>query len=1018
MAKQNSSKKPKENKISGKSIIESIKQYFRFIVLGVFLAIILIVGALTGLVMSYIADEPVRTATEIYDKISTNNLTGFAYFSNLDENGNYEEIGALRADEDRRLISFEEMPKDYVNAVIAIEDDTFWKHKGISIKATARAFFQRAFNMSTQTGGSTITQQLAKNTFLTAEKTESRKTKELFLAMRIDRLMEKEDIFAAYANKIPYGKAANLNNVYGIQAAAKGYFDKEVSELNLAQAAYLAGIPQRPTDYSAFNNNGFYEEGYLKAKKRQELVLSRMLKEGLISQAEHDEALAFDIQESFDYSLAEKKPIKENPYLITEVEARAAEILLQLGGVSREAADYNVLFEQAVLELQTGGYHIYTTIDRQLYNDMNAVVSNPDNFSKPKTYNFTQRDGSVLTIENALEQVGATLIENSTGAILSFVGGRDFDISQINHSNFRGTTKRQTGSAIKPVLDYGPAIELGLLMPATPIDDIPLNLDDGWEPDNWNLKYNGRISARLAFNQSYNIPAVKVFRAVGQEEAYKFYKLMGLESTEKYFNDAKLSAAIGVLESSPERMASAFTTFANGGMYIESYMIERIINRHGDTIYEHKSTPTVVFSEQTAYIMTDMMRTVISNGTGGTIRNFVSYSVDLAGKTGTTNDNKDAWFVGYSPSITLGVWAGYAYPEALPDAAIASKTWGRLFAQILKTDPELSPTSAKFKKPEDIVDLTVASTSGLLPSELAIETGSLITDIFNKKYIPTEVDDSLAYARVVYYDGKRYFANQDTPQDMIQTGIFYKRDPYEIPEPDPEDPNAKPKKAPPVDFDRELPNGPDPREITGLAPETPEELIIKSMDYKNIVSWDKIINPNIIGYRAYKYTSLSGTFKYAGTILQKDLEPDRMYFEDEAGGRALYYIVAVEVGGTESQHSKIVGTMPNPFGDSDYEDHSPPSDIPTAPVALSGNHIAGSSQVILTWSNNPSSQKITAYNVYFATDASGPFTKVTSTIDTFYSHNFGAAENAYYYVTASNINGDSGQSNVLHVEAD
>ncbi len=1022
MAKQNEPNKTKEkkkaNKISGKSIIENIKKYFRFIILGIFLAVVLVVGALTGLVMSYIADEPIRSATEIYDKISTNNLTGFAYFSSLDENGEYEEIGALRADEDRRLISFEEMPKHYVDAVIAIEDDTFWKHKGISITATARAFFQRAFNMSVQTGGSTITQQLAKNTFLTSDKTQSRKTKELFLAMRIDRLMEKEDIFAAYANKIYYGKAANLNNVYGVQAAAKGYFDKEVGELNLAQAAYLAGIPQRPTDYSAFNNNGFNEDGYLKAKKRQELVLSRMLKEGLISKAEHDEALAFDIKDSFDYSLAGKKPILENPYLIIEAEARAAEILLELGGVTRETPDYSVLYEQAILELQTGGYRVYTTIDKQLYNDMNAIVANPDNFNKPKTYNYTQRDGSVLTIENALEQIGATLIENSTGAILSFVGGRDFEVSQINHSNFRGTTKRQTGSSIKPVLNYGPAIELGLIMPATPIDDTPLNLDDGWEPENWNLQYNGRVSARRAFNQSYNIPAVRVFREVGQEEAYKFYRMMGLEATERYFKDAGLSAAIGVLESSPERMASAFTTFANGGMYIDSYMIERIVNRHGETIFQHKATPTVVFSEQTAYIMTDMMRTVISHGTGSTIRNFVPYSIDVAGKTGTTNENKDAWFIGYTPKITLAVWSGYAYPERLAQSSIAARTWGRLFAQIQETDPGLSPATDKFKRPEDIVELTVASTSGLLPSEIAIENGFLITDIFNKKFIPTEVDESLAYARVVYYDGKRYYANQETPDDMVQTGVFYHRDPYELPVPDPEDPNPKPKKKPPIDFDRELPNEPDPRELTGLAPEVPEGLVIEVVDGKNTVTWDKVNNPNIIGYRAYKYTSLRGDFRYAGTVLQKDLEPGRLAFEDATGGRALYYIVAVEVGGTESMRSKIVGTMPNPFGDDDFEDHTPPSNIPTDPTGLTGNHVANSSQVILAWNDNPSSQKITAYNVYFSTSESGPFTKVTSTVDTFYSHNFGDADDAYYYVTASNINGDSGQSNILHVEAD
>lgn len=1017
MAQQNNTNKVNKEKENNKdkiSIKEIIGKYFRYIILGIVLAAFLAVGGLTGLVMSYIDDEPIRSATEIEDQISTNNLTGFAYFSSLDEDGNNELIGALRADEDRRLISFDEMPEHYVNAVISIEDDNFWKHNGVSLTATTRAFFQRAFNMSVQTGGSTITQQLAKNTFLTSIKSNERKTREIFLALRIERFMDKEDIFAAYANKIYYGKAANLNNVYGIQAAAKGYFNKEVSDINIAQAAYLAGIPQRPTEYSAFNNNGFDEEGYLKAIKRQELVLSRMLKEKHISQVEYDEAMAFDISESFDYSLAESRPIKENPYLIIEAEMRAAEIILESKDITRTSPDYNVLYDQTIFDLQTGGYHIYTTIDKNLYSDMNAIVANSDNFSKPRNYNFRQSDGSILQIENALEQVGATLIDNNNGAILSFVGGRDFETSQVNHSNFRATAKRQTGSAIKPILQYGPAIEKGIIQPATPIDDIPLSYEDGWEPANWNLRYNGLLTARQALNQSYNIPAVKVYEAVGWQEGYKYYTMMGLEAEESYFKNAGLSAALGVVESSPEEMAGAFSTFPNGGIYLEPYMIEKIVDRHGEVIYQQEQTPTLVFSEQTAYIMTDMLRTVISNGTGGTIRNFVPTSIDIAGKTGTTNENKDAWFVGYSPYVTLGVWTGYAYPTTLPDQAIASKTWGRLFAQILETDPKLSPQSAKFKVPSDIVELTVASTSGLLPSELAIEHGYITTDIFNKKFIPTEVDNSLEYARVVNYDGKRYYAKPETPDDMVNTGVFFRRAEYDLP--DPENPDWSGNEGYPPDFDRELPHSPDPREISHLSPERPNGLIIKDLEYKNSISWDKVVNPNIVGYRIYKYTDARGSFRYAGTVLQRDLVPERMYYEDEPGGRALYYIVAVELGGMESVRSKIIGTMPNPFGDEEIDDPTPPAGLPSAPKNLDFTHYEGTDQVVLTWNENQSWEKITEYNIYFSQTPDGPFEEITTTHDSFYTHNFGNKEHVYYYVTANNMNGESEASNVVHVD--
>lgn len=1007
-------KKQANNKAEKSSVVKVLGKSFRYIILGIVLAAFLAFGSLTGLVMSYIDGEPVRAATEIEDRILTNNLTGFAYFSSLDENGNNELIGALRADEDRRLMSFEELPDHYVNAVVAIEDDRFWKHNGVSLTATARAFFQRAFNMNVQTGGSTITQQLAKNTFLTSAKTNERKTREIFLALRIDRLMEKEDIFAAYANKIYYGKAANLNNVYGVQAAAKGYFNKEVGELNIAQAAYLAGIPQRPTTYSAFNNEGFNEDGYLRAKKRQELVLSRMLKEKFINQAEYNEALAFDVADSFDYSLAESRPIVQNPYLITETEMRAAEIILEQNDITPTTPDYNELYDQTIFDLQTGGYHIYTTIDKDLYNDMNDVIANPDNFSNPRSYNFRQTDGSVLRIENALEQVGATLIDNSSGAILSFVGGRDFSISQINHSNFRATSKRQTGSTIKPVLQYGPAIEKGIIQPASPIDDIPLSYDDGWEPANWNLRYNGLLTARQAFNQSYNIPAVKVYEAVGWEEGYRYYTMMGLEASESYFKNAGLSAALGVVESSPEQLAGAFSTFANGGIYLEPYMIEKIVDRHGEVVFQQQQTPTLVFSEQTAYIMTDMMRTVISNGTGGTIRNFVPANIDIAGKTGTTNENKDAWFVGYSPSVTLGVWVGYAYPTTLPDQALASKTWGRLFMQIQETNPSLSPRTAKFKVPSDIVELTVASTSGLLPSELAIEHGYLTTDIFNKKYIPTEVDNSLEYARVVNYDGKRYFAKSETPEDMVQTGVFFKRAEYTLP--DPNDPKWSGNKGYPADFDSELPHAPDPRKITNLTPERPNGLIIKDLEYKNSLSWDKVVNPNIVGYRIYKYTERSGNFIHVGSVLQRDLVPERMYYEDEPGGRALYYIVSVEVGGTESMPSKIIGTMPNHFGDDDIDDSTPPAGLPSAPSSLGANHIVGTTQVVLSWNDNLPREKIIEYRVYFSKNAQGPFSVVATTSDAFYSHNFNSADDVYYYVTATNMNGESQASKTVHID--
>ncbi len=1014
MTQQKKTKNQKKLKNTFK-ITKYIKFFFIALVLGCFL----FTGVLTGLVISYVKDEPIRSAEEIQNKISTNNLTGFAYFVNTDEEGNNQLIGTLRADEDRRLIKYDEMPKVFIDAVVAIEDRAFWDHNGVNFVSTGRAFFQQLFNLEVQTGGSTITQQLAKNSFLSLEKTNERKVKEIFLALRIDLLMSKEEIFAAYVNKNPYGKAANLNNVYGIQAASKGYFNKDAKDLNLAESAYLAGLPQRPTAYSAFDSNGFNEDKYQLAISRQQQVLNSMLEEGYINETEYNESLAYNIKEAFAYDTesSQKEAYNTYSYLMLEIEDRATELLLESLDITADTADYDLTFENAKQELLTGGYKVYTTIDKDIYEAMNSVAKNPDNFSNPRTYNFELTNGNTIKIEDALEEVGATLIENKTGAILGFIGGRDFTQSQVNHSNFRGTSDRQPGSSIKPLLDYGPALELGYIQPATPIDDIPLGT--AWEPENWNHKYNGRIPAREALNWSYNIPAVKVYGMVGPDTGYEYYTKLGLEVDETFFKQAGLTPAIGSIETSPERMTSAYTTFANGGIYVHSYMIDRIVDNNGNVVYEHKSQPEVVFSEQTSYLMTDMLRTVISSGTGGTVRKYVGYDLDIAGKTGTTNDTKDAWFIGYSPEVTLGVWVGYDYPIKLWDQSIASKTWGSIFAEVLSVKPDISPTKSTFKMPDDLVKMEVSSTSGKLPSDLTREAGYLTTDWFNKQYIPTEIDDSLERARVVYYNDGRYFAKPETPDDMVQTGIFFKRESYVVPEYDPDDEDAF-EKSNPVDFDKELPNEEDPRISFGMPPEPPSSIILKSQENQNILSWDKNTDSTIVGYRIYKYSLLSIGFKYVGTTLQKDLKPGRMYYEDKAGS-CIYYIVAVNSNGMESSKSEYIGNMDfNPFDNENNDDtgnNDFPLTIPSAPSNVNSIHVASTNYVTLTWSQNDSQEFVIRYNIYFGNDMSGPFTLVANTQDVLYTHNFGEQEGEiYYYITAVNQLGESQHSEIIEIK--
>ena len=989
-----------------------LKDVIKYLLIIIFIGAFLGLGAGVGLIAALVKDEPIRSEKEIREAVSKNNLTGFAYFANNDQSGNNEQIGILRPSEDRRLIKFEEIPENVINAVLATEDREFYEHSGVNLKALSRAVFQQITRSDVQTGGSTITQQLAKNTFFSLEKSFSRKAKEIFLALRMERILSKEEIITAYLNKIPFGKAANLNNVYGIQAAAKGYFNKDVKDLNLPESAYLAGIPQRPSAYSAFYGNSFDEERYELAKRRQELVLKRMLEEEFITNSEYEEAIAYDIKAAF--ASFQGKAYTKYPFLMMEIESRAAEKLLEVQGIDSTSSEYTEAFENAKQELLNGGYKVYTTIDKEIYEVINSIAKNPDNFNGAKSYDFKLGNGEIKRVENALEEVGATLIDNKSGAILGFIGGRDYTTSAVNHSNFRGTTNRQPGSSIKPLIAYAPALELGKISPSTPIDDIPLGGD--WEPANWNKVYNGRVTARNALWRSYNIPAVKVYSMVGKEKGYEYLTGMGLPINQKWFMEAGLTPAIGTIESSPEEMTRAFATFANGGTYVGSYMIEKIVDKDGNVVFEHQPTPKVIFSEQTAFLITDMLRDVVTHvedydqntgrggsGTGVGIRKFVGWKMDFAGKTGTTNDSKDLWFVGYTPTLSLGVWVGYDYPYPLKDGAIASNTWGRILNQVLKIKPELSPIDSKFNVPSGVVKTEVSTVSGKLPTELTTEAGYTVTDWFNKKFIPTEVDDALEKARVIEFNEKTYLAKEETPEDMVTEGIFYKREPYIVPK----------GKQKPKDYKLELPNEVDPRTSTGSIPATPGNATFKSEGSKNIISWDKNTNESIVGYRVYRGSASDLGFKQITAVPQKDNKPGLVAIEDTTGNSSsIYYVVAVDVAGLESNPTGLLGNkaiidVPNDDDTGDIPGDNEVSNLPKRPKNLQATISSSGLQITLQWSENDNDEAVTKYNVYYSSEENGVFKFIGYTENNSFIHPSVLSDTAYYYVTAVNDKGES-----------
>lgn len=1016
-----------------------------------FLFVILAGGMVTGYVAALVKDDPVRPKEEILTKMQENAQTGFVYFN--DETL----IGQLRSEEDRQLIKLEDIPQHIKDAFLAIEDKDFYEHIGFDIRGVLRAAKQYLLKEDVQTGGSTITQQVARRVFLSFDQSLSRKAKEIFLAMRIERFMTKDQILLAYLNKIPFGNSSNGNYVYGIQAAAKGIFDiEDLDELNIAQAAYLAGLPQDPNNYSAYTSRGeFNERGFNLAMDRQKLVLRRMLIEEVITQEQYEEALAFDIKSS----LAEPKQRAYNtyPFLMLEVERRAAKLLYleknaKLRDEDLDDAKFAADLNEAHKELLRGGYHIYTTIDKEVYDRLQEIARNPENFTPDHE-------------EKGIEQVGAIVIRNSTGEILGMIEGRDYYIEQLNHAT---QMKRQPGSTMKPIAAFLPALESGSIQPASIIDDIPILLEDGSKgyhiPNNWDMKFHGMVTARTALNQSYNIPAVKLFNEViGIEQAWEFVRSLGITTITERDEHAR-TGVIGGLEfgTTVEELTNAYAAIGNKGQFIDAYLISRIEDSNGNIVYERNPRPKQVFSEETAFLMTDMLKTVITSGTGTTIMSSFEHfgEIEVAGKTGTTQYDRDAWFMGYSPDITVGVWIGYDMPSTLirgQGTQRPLRIWSMIMDSMIELRPEWFETK-KFEPPEGVIQETVSSTSGKLPSSLTREMNKLNRDWFNKKYLPKEEDDSLVEARAVRYNGFYYIAHPQTPDDMVVEKIFIKRpepvkELYEkleqfLDEVSPEHHprvNNRPatlKDYYPTDWDQTAPEEMDPREDDGKIPDPPSNLKVEQAGSQNKITFDPSPNEDVVGYRFYRSIN-GGPFRTSPS--QNVLTGDPLEILDyvNASYDYAYYITAVDIVGNESAPSEIIttnGELRLPFfrdqdeseaedrdesnaaDESSEEDESNASNdsdsqaaaIPSAPVGLSIES-SGYISVKLTWNANPAHENVQYYEIYYSREKDGTYEKIGETRSTEFRRTH-LQTTGWFSVAAVNEHGHSPRSAPVRLE--
>lgn len=548
-------------------------------------------------------------------------------------------ISTLKGEKDSYYVSIEEMPVDAVTAIVSIEDKKFFRHHGIDYRALLRAVKAMVQNGEVKQGGSTITMQLARNIFLSQEKTWQRKVEEMYIATELENKYSKNQILEFYLNNIYFG-----NGYYGIQSAARGYFDRDVESLSLSQIAFLCAIPNNPTLYDPVTNKD-------NTVSRRDRILKNMLDDGKISQMDYAQAVAEQI------TLNRPQALAKNDYVETYTYYCATRALMEQQGFvfhedfktdeEQQAYEdtYSALYSECQKKLYTGGYRIYTSIDLSMQDGLQQSV------------NDTLSGYTGVNDEGVYElQASAVCIDNDNGYVRAIVGGRsqEFPGYTLNRAY---QSFRQPGSAIKPLTVYTPSFEQNYT-PDSIVTDEPI--EDG--PRNANGTYLGEITVRTAVEKSVNTIAWKLYDQLTPDKGLSYLKAMNFSRISS--SDYRLATALGGFTNgvSALEMASGFATIENDGYYRTPTCIVKIEDGNGTVLYDSGQNPVLIYKKNAARMMTDVLKGVITNGTG---KGLDLGDMPCAGKTGTTNDQKDGWFVGYTRYYTTSVWVGYDMPKKL-----------------------------------------------------------------------------------------------------------------------------------------------------------------------------------------------------------------------------------------------------------------------------------------------------------------------------------------------------------------
>ena len=645
-------------------------------------------------------------------------------------------IASIESDLLRTSVSSEEISDNLKKAIVATEDEHFLEHKGVVPKAVIRATLGTFAGLGSSSGGSTLTQQLIKQQVVGDAPTLARKATEIVDALALERSMSKDEILTTYLNVAPFGRNHKGQNIAGAQQAAEGIFGIDANKLSIPQAAFLAGLPQSPITYSPYENTGELksDEDLELGLKRAKDVLYNMYRTGALTQEEYDQYKDYNLKQDFLPSGTINAVSRDYLYFTAMAEAtdRMYDYLVQQDNVSsqelKKEAIQKAYHERAEQELSNGGYKITTTINKKIHNAMQNAVANY---------------GRLVDDATGQPEVGNVLMDNKTGAVLGFIGGRNYQINQNNHAF---DTKRSPASTTKPLLAYGIAIDQGLMGSASILSNYPTKFSNGNPIMYVNSPGTGMMTLGEALNYSWNIPAYWTYRMLREKgvDVKGYMEKMGYEIPEYGIESLPMG---GGIEVTVAQHTNGYQTIANNGVYHQKHVISKIESSDGRVIYEFQDKPVQVYSKATATIMQSLLREVISSRITSSFQtDLVAINSNLAradwiGKTGTTNEDENMWLMLSTPRLTLGGWLGHDDNRPMAKGAGHYRN-ANYMAHLVNAIQEAEPGvwgNERFNLDSSVTQSQVLRSTGQKPGQVSVNgktvdlSGSTVTSYWANK---------------------------------------------------------------------------------------------------------------------------------------------------------------------------------------------------------------------------------------------------------------------------------------------